>query len=270
MARYNELKAYKRKIGDCNVPVRWKANPQLGKWVSNQRGIYKNGKLEDDRVAKLNELGFQWEVIDDWWTRVFQRQWMARYNELKAYKRKIGDCNVPQEYEANRQLGNWVSNQRGIYKNGKLADDRVAKLNELGFQWEVLVTEDWWTRYDQLVAYHKDHGHCNVPSQDEANRQLGKWVSRQRYLNKKGELEDDRVAKLNELGFVWNSQDQSWQKRYGQLVAYHKDHGHCNVPSQDEDRQLVRWVKTQREFKKDGKLADDRVAKLNELGFQWR
>ena len=35
--RVDELKEYKEKFGNCKVPARYTANPQLGQWVTNQR-----------------------------------------------------------------------------------------------------------------------------------------------------------------------------------------------------------------------------------------
>ena len=38
--------------------------------------------------------------------------WEVRFQQLVDYKRVHGDCNVPQRYKANQQLGIWVSEQR--------------------------------------------------------------------------------------------------------------------------------------------------------------
>jgi len=58
---FNELTAYKNRFGDCIVPMRWKENPKLGSWVSNQRTNYRTGKLSSDRIRRLDELGFVWK-----------------------------------------------------------------------------------------------------------------------------------------------------------------------------------------------------------------
>ena len=36
-AQFVRLKAYKAAHGDCSVPARWAADPQLGAWVGVQR-----------------------------------------------------------------------------------------------------------------------------------------------------------------------------------------------------------------------------------------
>jgi hypothetical protein len=56
--KVKELEAFAKEHGHCNVPF---ANPQLGKWVDNQRLFHKKGSLSDDRVKRLDDLGFQWK-----------------------------------------------------------------------------------------------------------------------------------------------------------------------------------------------------------------
>jgi hypothetical protein len=38
--------------------------------------------------------------------------WEAQLANIKAYKQKHGDCNVPQSWAENPPLGSWVGNQR--------------------------------------------------------------------------------------------------------------------------------------------------------------
>ena len=198
-ARYHELVAYKAEHGDCNVPRSY-ANQTLGRWVNTQRKAFKNGKLSDERVRKLDDIGFEGEPRK----KNEHVSWTTRYDQLVSYKAEHGNCNVPQYYEANKSLGNWVHSQRTAFKVGKLSEDRVRKLNGIGFGWELrkqIDNVDWSKRYDELVAYKAEHGDCNVKSY--ANKKLAKWVSTQRTLFKNGNLSEERVGKLNEIGFVW-------------------------------------------------------------------
>lgn len=88
----------------------------------------------------------------------------------------------------------------------------------------------WDLRYKQLVDYKELHGNCEVP---QKLGQLGRWVHRQRESKNKGFLSDDRVAKLDELGFVWRQKScrptDTWDERYLQLIKYKEIHGNCNV-----------------------------------------
>ena len=102
--------------GGCNVPVKYVAdsnNKCLGLLVQTVRSQYKLRKnnfkknifLDDRRIAALNTIGFTWDVREDYWEKRFQ--------ELKEYKEKHGDCNVP---TAKSDLGRWVNAQRTNYQ----------------------------------------------------------------------------------------------------------------------------------------------------------
>ena len=63
---YQRLVAYKKKHnGDTKVPFRYDQDPQLGKWVRNQRRAYRNSKMSMDRVRLLNSIGFDWILNRD-------------------------------------------------------------------------------------------------------------------------------------------------------------------------------------------------------------
>ena len=123
--RFNELIKYKAKHGDCNVLSR---QGPLGRWVHTQRKSCKKNKLSQDRIDRLNVVGFDWMPPRGAGSK--ERPWEIRFNELVQYKAKHGDCNVPR---SRGQLGRWVHNQREKYKTGKLSQDRIDRLNGIGF-----------------------------------------------------------------------------------------------------------------------------------------
>ena len=142
--RFKELAAYVRQHGNCLVPNDWKWNPSLSKWVKRQRYQYrlklegKHTTLTPDRQTALERLGFIWDPHKAVWEEHFQ--------ELRAFKLKHGHCNVPSNYSENYSLSVWVQCQRRQYKlycrtrpQGKakgMDEDRIVKLQELGFVWD--------------------------------------------------------------------------------------------------------------------------------------
>ena len=58
-------------------------------------------------------------------TAMLKEQWMSRYHELTEWKRKHGNCNVPQR---EKKLGCWVSTQRTQYK--LLLEGRQSQMNQ--------------------------------------------------------------------------------------------------------------------------------------------
>ena len=52
--------------------------------------------------------------------------------------------------------------------------------------------ESWEERYQELVAFKTEHGHCKVNILEEPI--LAKWVSAQQNKYKKGSLSDDLIG----------------------------------------------------------------------------
>jgi len=125
---FRDLLDYKKKEGHGNVPKIYADNPQLGEWVNQQRKEYKKGRLYEERIERLAELGFKWSRYEGW---------EQRCSELSKYQQENGHCNVPRKYQDNPQLGRWVNTQRSRHKVGKLSGERRARLDDLGFSWEV-------------------------------------------------------------------------------------------------------------------------------------
>jgi hypothetical protein len=105
--KFKALLKFRAEHGHCKVPARYKKDTKLGHWVMTQRHQYNNikegpGALSDERIKRLDEIGFIWSVRPD-----PVDQWKDRLEELKAYKIKHGDCMVPQRYHENVQLGTW-------------------------------------------------------------------------------------------------------------------------------------------------------------------
>jgi len=126
-ALFQALVAFKENQGHCGVPRRWSENPQLGRWVSYQRHVYKKGRLSEERVARLEALGFEWDPV--------RADLEEMFRALVAFKGKQGHCNVPFSWSENPELGRWVPRQRHAFRKGKLSEERVARLEALGFEW---------------------------------------------------------------------------------------------------------------------------------------
>ena len=182
-------------LSSSSSPLLGQSQGPLGTWVNHQRQAYKKGKLSEERVRKLEDLGFVWNP------KSTQPTWDERLGELRKYKSEHGDCN-PKRHGS---LGEWVKNLRK--RKGKLSDERVQKLDDLGFVWDARSTP-WDERVNELTKYKSNHGDCNVP---ESQGSLGIWVANQR--QRKGKLSEERVRKLDALGFSWGRETIPKSKR---------------------------------------------------------
>lgn len=149
--------------------------------------------------------------------------WQLQFSKLKEYYEKNGNCEVPARYDDDAKLGHWVMTQRRQYhlkKNGKLSrltQARIDQLNTLNFKWSMRKEHaaQWNERYEELIEFKRINGHCLVPQRYSSNPPLGTWVNTQRRHyklrqdGKKSCLTQERLNKLNEIGFVWSTQSVS-------------------------------------------------------------
>lgn len=270
---YERLKEYHASKGNADVPHRWKNDPQLSFWINSQRERCKKGALSEEQKGLMDDLGFTWKSRD-------RGKWEDNLELIGEFKAKHGHSDIPLHYPENPKLGRFINQTRVQRNSGRLSDDRIAKLDAIGFVWEgtkYQIGEDgmsvaWKSRFDELLRYKQAHGNCDVPYDWEENNPLANWVSAQRRLKKSGELHPERVRLLEEIGFTWEliSPRQSWEIRYAELLQFKAIHGNCDVPSKyPHNPALGKWVDTQRQNKKSGKLSSDQERLLNEAGFIW-
>lgn len=143
-------------------------------------------------------------------------------------------------------------------------------------------SQKWQEFFDELAHFKRKNGNCLVPHDFPANPPLARWVKRQRYQynqlqqGKKASITKERIQMLNDIGFVWDSHEASWEERVKELQAYKAIHGTCSVPTTyKENPRLATWVKCQRrQYKlfREGKPANisaERIDDLEKLGFEW-
>lgn len=269
----NELKAYRETHGNTLVPIEYDINPRLGAWVDSQRQNFKRGRLNADRIEALQNEGFVFDVHNE--------IWKERYNELAEYKKKFGDCNVPNTPEF-YELWTWVFVQRRMYsirtsgKKSSMTDQRIAQLENLGLVWN-LNDHGWLAKFEELKVFKANHGDCLVPKLFQPNPSLAKWVEMQRtqYTNlQKGErshLTPERIRLLDEVGFVWNVHDMKWMMKWKDLFNFFLVNGHCNVPTK-HNKSLVNWMGRQRKdyhnylHDERSQLNETRISLLRKVG----
>jgi hypothetical protein len=92
------------------------------------------------------------------------------------------------------------------------------------------------------------------------------------------QLTDEPIAAFDAIEFVWTSREyvrtRSFDERVQALEEYRRTHGNVNVKIH-EDNSLVKFCANVRHVRKnilkDGKmkLAEERMATLDALGFEW-
>jgi superfamily II DNA or RNA helicase len=252
------LEEYKETHGDCLVISR---HHELGHWVPWLRTQYSKGKLSKEHIAKLESLGFAWDPLIV--------KWEIMFNQLLKYKKEHGNCRVVRELEEYKDLGVWVAMHRQAYKKNKIPRERISRLEEIGFEWDIYQS-DWEEYFSQLVSYHTEYGHCRVPGGWKENKSLASWVLTQREYYSNGEMSSERIARLEKLGFDWNPRDSDWKRFYEDLKIYKSIHGNCRVPdTYSPNPSLGKWVANQRTRRKKGRMSSEQIVLLEEIHFFW-
>ena len=252
---YDELVLFYKKYGHTVVPSDVDEYLALYKWCNKQRYFYSNNALSDERIEKLNELDFPWDIR--------HARWMLYYNKLVAYYKKYGTTRVPDSY--NKQLNTWCISQRA--KKDKLTKLQIELLDSIGFMWNVL-DEEFEDKIEELLKYKSIHGDLLVPRRYPENPKLANAVQLFRQNKDKGILSEDRIERLDEIGFVWNVEDYNWNLRFNELSDYYKEIGYKGGRvSSYPTSQLSSWVSRQRLAYRNGTLSDERMEKLNSINF---
>jgi hypothetical protein len=227
----------------------------------------RTGRLDAEHVATLDALGFVWDPFQDAFDRGLE--------ELAAYSEANGDARVPTEYSTpgGFKLGDWCNHQRDSRRAGILSVERVAALDAFGFVWDAL-QDDFDRGLAALAAYLQEHGNVRVPQsyKTPSGFKLGSWCAVRRKQRKADKLLVERVAALDELGFVWDALQDDFDLGLAELAAYVQGHGDARVPAKHltpSGLNLGTWCNNRRRDRKVGRLSDARIAALDELGFAW-
>ena len=225
-----------------------------------QRKHCKKGSLPTERIARLDEIGFVWDLTGSAWEEMFQA--------LLDYKTRFGDCNVTKDWSETPSLGEWCSTQRKAHRNQELSSERLARLEEVGFVWNQYDME-WAEKYEQLVAYKDRFGNTEVPKEWPENVALGGWVSRQRYFRKTNRLSPAKIARLDKLEFLWDTAERDWEQKFQELAAYKQHFGSLDISRPGLYARLSAWCTSQRAAYRKGELSNERIVRLEALGFLW-
>lgn len=186
---FEALKRYKERHGNTLVPVHTcKEDPALGGWVNHQRS--KKCKLSDEQLEKLNSIGFAWSC------RVRNKTWNPMIEALKKFKEIHDHLEVPDVYQADQKLADFVKEQRKVYHRGQLSAARLKQLEEIGLK---LREEEEEKGYGSTMEGEEE--------EMEGNEEGGQAEQ---------EEEEDVVL-----------YDNAFKQQYQKLVDFHIKFGHC-------------------------------------------
>ena len=136
------LREYRITNGHCKV--REKDDKKLSTWIKNQKffftntvGKKKGSKLSPEKILKLESLGFEFGS-----KHTPPPSWEEMCEQLKNYKKRIGNCDVPHNDTNPTPLAKWLAFQRKEYMHFRFGRpslitlEQIRILNELGVNWK--------------------------------------------------------------------------------------------------------------------------------------
>ena len=274
---YSLAVEYRNKYGNLIIPSSYitEQGVNLGRWISTQRNLYKNNRLSEERVKKLEEIGMVWTVCD--------QKWEEMYKLAQKYHEENGNLLIIKEYVIEeKKLGSWIYKQRSLYQEKKLSEERIKKLEKIGMVWDVH-DEKWEEMYDLAKKYYLKYNNLLIKDYVIINGvKLGRWIRYQRKQYKARKLSEERIKKLEEIGMVWGivSKDNyitkenelKWEEMYKLAQKYCEENGNLLVPQSYvtcDGQKLGNWICVQRCFYQNQTLNKNREKLLNKIGMIW-
>lgn len=268
---YAALLEYFHTYGDLDVPADYVSpdGTKLGSRIRNLRRAKQFGNLNENQIARLDEIGMLW---DD----KFTRAWENGFEHAKAYFVQNGNLDVPTMFvcEDGFKLGMWIASQRE--KSGThMTDERHKKLDSIGMMWvKPTFDELWESRFEAAKKYFEEHGNLDMPNDFKADGTwIAKWLNEQKHIyhgRRNGKsLTDEQIKKLESIGVQWRDRKEIiWLSRYELLRKYVEKNGSADIPKDYvvDGFVLSAWVKKQVLHCKKGMLTDEQVGLLRDVG----
>lgn len=125
----------------------------------------------------------------------------------------------------------------------------------------------WKEIYHKLKEFYQKEK--RFPRRKE-NPQLYTWCAVQRMKYKTGELSQEQIQLLNQINFIWDLQQYSWEQNYELLLDFRKKYPN-RWPSQRSrepvEHHLAVWFLGIRKDYKQGKLSKERISLLEKINF---
>lgn len=278
--RYRQAQSYFIEHGHlCLFLQRDGTSPkELSNWLSQQRIVYQKGALSPQQVHRLENIGMIWDVRTYLWDQMYQ--------EAVAFYRKHGHLLVSKTsgMSENSRLGQWLSTQRAEYrsrKNPLFTQDRIQKLEAIGMVWDASVDSKllWESWYNKAKDFFEDNGHLCPPKGP-----LRTWILAQRSAKrgKRGNISADQIQLLEDIGMIWEPEEEQWQAMYRRAVDYFKMHNMLNIPCSyltPDGARLGQWLAAQRKGYRNflagrhgggrNAITPRHIELLNQIGMIW-
>jgi hypothetical protein len=147
-----------------------------------------------------------------------------------------------------KENGHYLNTAESVISKLRLRNSKSSSKEET--QQSESDKSNFEARFQDLVKYQKENGHCLVPKKYPPNPSLSYFVFRMRYIYKqkqKSYLTQERINRLNKIGFSWwtkctdaqkkfeakrrePKRDSKWESFFDAFVQFQKKFGSSLIP----------------------------------------
>jgi superfamily II DNA or RNA helicase len=245
---------------ECSDTLQFSMFPKyLRNWIKHQRKRW--NLLSPQKRETLLELGFDPDPIET--------HWRKRLEELCAYKERHGHCNIRKN--ENPIMWSFLKALRESKSEGRLSPEKIAALDELNIVWGGASERFFEDTCRKLAAYREKHG--RLPSSNtrlKEDRELRILIGRiiiMRRSYRTGNLSDEQIRRLQDLGLSFHPDEERWQTRFREFERYVAEGGN---PNEIRSAHPLRgWVRAVLNSHRRGTLSGERIEMLEKLGVTW-
>lgn len=262
-----DVKAFHAQHGHIDIPYGYLVDGyNLGGWLTEQRKFYRQGRLSSDRARELDALGIKWQYKEETWHFICEA--------VRLHLSQHGPIRLTQESTAQeRKYYYWIQDQIKRYRKGRLAEEKVSLLREIGIELDYKSSVEFEQMYQKLRRFVDSHGHCIVPLDEGrgGDKPLGPWAKRIRLRMAANDLPADQAARLAALGLPANNKTAKFQRKLALLTAYRQTAGHLQIAQShtENGEPLGRWINSFRVRHAKGLLPPEQEKALEAIGMVW-
>ncbi|KAK9786077.1 hypothetical protein WJX73_003167 [Symbiochloris irregularis] len=200
---FHELRRYKEEYGNIDVPFKWKDptyafNNHFARWFHSQPGLFAQRRLSVNQVRKLKLVGYNMlEATGEEITAAAYADEHAKlgdkdqrtefeimFAELCNWKDSYRTTVIPRQVWDNPVLGMWAHRIRRDFKNDRLPQWQIDKLDTVQFAWKLdQASTKWHHNFHEARRYKELHGTANIPAdyrdtEEPAFVEASRWLQR--------------------------------------------------------------------------------------------
>jgi hypothetical protein len=225
--KFEQLKSYHSKYNTFYIQRSDEEYKHLIPWLQYQKSLYRNDKLQVEKISKLSSIGFSFDI--DYRGKKFQfeikpgvtnqqqfitidKQWQYNFERLKEYYSEFRTFLIPSTESKLQPLRSWLQYQKQLYKKGKLDKVKTQKLEAIGFSFTLdyrgrkpkndTFADDAWLRIlEELISYHAEYKTFLIPKHLTQYNHLKVWLQEQKRLYNAGRLSEHKLDLLSQIGY---------------------------------------------------------------------